>query len=72
MDHIDAMHQLRQGWLRAYGQENPLVEYSYEAYEMFQEMVRSIQEDVCRLIFHVQVKETPQHRQVVSCTVGKT
>jgi preprotein translocase subunit SecA len=71
MDHIDAMHQLRQGvGLRAYGQENPLVEYKYEAYEMFQEMVRSIQEDVCRLIFHVQVKETPQHRQVVSSSLS--
>lgn len=65
MDHIDAMHQLRQGvGLRAYGQQDPLVEYKYEAYEMFQEMIRTIQEDVCRFVFQVKVREAPQRQQV--------
>ena len=46
MDHIDAMDQLRQGiGLRAYGQRDPVVEYKLEGYEMFEEMVRSIQEE---------------------------
>lgn len=58
MDHIDAMDQLRQGiGLRAYGQRDPLVEYRYEGYEMFNAMVEDIQEDVTRLIFRVRVVE---------------
>jgi len=63
MDHIDAMHQLRQEvGLRAYGQQDPLVEYKYEGYEMFQEMVRSIQEDVVRRLFNVRVSREPERR----------
>lgn len=67
MDHIDAMDDLREGiGLRAYGQKDPLVEYKYEAYEMFQNMVAAIREDVVRLIQRVQVKETPSRRKVAS------
>ena len=63
MDHIDAMHQLRQGvGLRAYGQQNPLIEYKYESYEMFQDMVHSIREDVVRLILHVQINQPPERQ----------
>ena len=44
MDHIDAMDQLKQGiGLRAYGQKDPVLEYKFEGFEMFQAMVRSIQ-----------------------------
>jgi preprotein translocase subunit SecA len=54
MDHIDAMDQLRQGiGLRAYGQRDPVMEYKFEGYEMFQDMVRSIQEEVLTLLYHV-------------------
>lgn len=60
MDHIDMMHDLRQGvWLRSFGQQDPLIEYKMEAYEMFQEMIRSIQEDVIRLLFHLKIGRTP-------------
>ncbi len=56
MDHLDAMDQLRQGiGLRAYGQKDPLIEYKFEGYEMFNEMIRSIKEDVTRYIFRVNV-----------------
>ncbi|GAB4264537.1 preprotein translocase subunit SecA [Thermincola ferriacetica] len=68
MDHLDAMDQLRQGiGLRAYGQKDPLVEYKFEGYEMFQNMIFSIQEDVIRYIFRVSVVEQPavQHHNVV-------
>jgi len=67
MDHIDAMHELRQGvWLRAYGQRDPLVEYKYEAYEMFHEMINSIQEEVVRLLFHLQVSKNPERQRVAT------
>ncbi|ADL08445.1 preprotein translocase subunit SecA [Thermosediminibacter oceani] len=65
MDHIDAMDQLREGiGLRAYGQRDPLVEYKIEGYEMFQEMIKSIQEDTLRYLFRVQLKTAPQRREV--------
>ncbi|MDQ1911304.1 preprotein translocase subunit SecA [Paenibacillus sp. GD4] len=57
MDHIDAMDQLRQGiHLRAYGGTDPLREYQFEGYEMFQEMVQSIQEEVATYIMKAHVE----------------
>ena len=64
MNHIDEMHELRQGvGLRGYGQQDPLVEYRNESYNMFQEMIRSIKQEVVRLLFHLQVGEAPQRQQ---------
>jgi preprotein translocase subunit SecA len=63
MDHLDAMDQLREGiGLRAYGQKDPLIEYKFEGYEMFQNMIDSIQDDVVRYIFRVNVVQ-PQQEQ---------
>lgn len=46
MDHIDDMAQLRQGiGLQAYGQKDPVVEYKYAGYDMFQDMTNAIKED---------------------------
>lgn len=56
MDHIDAMDQLRQGiHLRAYGQRDPLVEYKFEGYEMFDAMIHAITEEVVLYVFKAQV-----------------
>jgi preprotein translocase subunit SecA len=68
MGHLDAMDQLREGiGLRAYGQKDPLIEYKFESYEMFQNMVASIQEDVVRYIYRVNFIQapSPQRRQIV-------
>ncbi|MGI9953193.1 preprotein translocase subunit SecA [Moorellaceae bacterium AZ2] len=63
MDHLDAMDQLRHGiGLRAYGQRDPLIEYKFEAYQMFQEMIASIQEEVVRYLYHVRVA-LPEERR---------
>lgn len=65
MDHIDQMDQLRQGiHLRAYGGTDPLREYQFEGYEMFNAMVANIQEEVAMYIMKAQV-ETNQERQAV-------
>ncbi len=65
MDHIDAMDQLRQGiGLRAYGQRDPVIEYKFEGYEMFEAMVNSIQEDVLKILFHAKVDAMPQRQRV--------
>ena len=67
MDHLDAMDDLREGiGLRAYGQKDPLMEYKYEGYEAFQNMVASIREEVVRLLQRVQLKEKPERRKVAS------
>jgi len=56
MDHLDAMDMLKEGiGLRSYGQKNPLVEYKFEAYEMFQEMMQAIQETVVMYLYHIQI-----------------
>ena len=57
MDNIDAMTELRQGiGLRAYGQNDPVVEYKREGYEMFENMIMAIQEETIRRIFLARVQ----------------
>ncbi|MBQ6809552.1 MAG: preprotein translocase subunit SecA [Clostridia bacterium] len=49
MDHIDAMDDLRQGVsLRAYSNRDPVIEYKFESYDMFDEMVNSIKFETVR------------------------
>ncbi|WP_292017839.1 MULTISPECIES: preprotein translocase subunit SecA [unclassified Megasphaera] len=56
MDHLDAMDALKEGInLRAYGQKNPLVEYKFEAYDMFEEMVDSIKRTTVTFLYHIQI-----------------
>ena len=65
MDHIDAMDQLREGiGLRAYGQHDPVAEYKIEGFNMFEEMIRLLQEDTLRrLYFAVLVRQQQPERQ---------
>jgi preprotein translocase subunit SecA len=57
MDHIDAMDQLRQGiHLRAYGGTDPLREYQFEGFEMFNEMTANIQEEVATYIMKAHIE----------------
>ena len=65
MDQLDAMDDLRQGInLRAFGQKDPLTEYKFEAYDMFNNMTASIQEEVSRLILRVKLASKPVRRSV--------
>jgi preprotein translocase subunit SecA len=64
MNHIDDMEQLRQGiGLQAYGQRDPKVEYKMIAYDMFDEMNRSIQDDTVRILYHVRVERAPEEAE---------
>lgn len=59
MDHIDNMDQMRQGiGLRAFGQRDPLVEYKFLGFEMFDEMIENIQEDTIRVLYRI----IPKHK----------
>ena len=65
MDHIDAMDQLRQGiHLRAYGGTDPLREYQFEGFAMFEEMIASIQEEVARYVIKARVEANLQRQEV--------
>ncbi len=68
MDHIDAMHELRQGIrLRAYAQVNPVDEYKKEGFDMFEAMIAGVKEEVVRRLFTVRVmKEQPLERKSVA------
>ena len=57
-EHLATMDHLRQGiHLRGYAQKNPKQEYKRESFELFQELLVSIKQDVVRIICHVQVRE---------------
>ena len=69
MDHIDDMEILRQGiGLVGYGQRDPVVEYKMSAYDMFNEMTNSIQEDTVRMLYHVRVEQKIEREQVAKVT----
>ncbi len=56
MDHIDAMDELKQGiYLRSMGQRDPVVEYRFEGFAMFDEMIAAIREDTVRMILTVRL-----------------
>lgn len=69
MDHIDQMDQLRQGiHLRAYGQNDPLQEYQTEGFQMFEEMVAAIEEEVAKYVMKAQIRENLQRQEVAKNT----
>ncbi|EGP5336906.1 preprotein translocase subunit SecA [Enterococcus faecium] len=70
-DHIDAMDQLRQSiGLRAYGQNNPLVEYQTEGYKMFEDMVGAIEYEVTRIFMKAEIRQNVQREQVSQGTAS--
>ena len=55
-DHLLAMDQLKEGiGLRGYAQQDPLVEYKRESFEMFEEMMKVFQQDTVRYLFRMQI-----------------
>lgn len=62
IDHIDAMDQLRKGiGLRGYAQQDPIISYKTEGYEMFEEMIERVQTTtISRLLKGRIVKVAPQ------------
>jgi len=73
MDHIDAMDQLKYGiGLRAYGQKDPVIEYKREGFDMFDEMIRSIQEDTVKMLLHLKKENVVVQRQQVARETSAT
>jgi len=73
MEHIDAMHELRRGIsLRAYGNTTPVDAYKAEGFQMFEQMIAGIKDEVVRRMFTVQIKREDQlqRRSVSKAPVG--
>ena len=64
MAHIDDMDQLKQGiGLRAYGQNDPVVEYTKEGFNLFEDMTAQIQENTVRYLYNIKISKTPVIRR---------
>jgi len=67
-EHLLAMDALRQGiGLRAVGQKDPLLEYQFESYSLFQESMSQVRESIAQLLFRVAVvseERVPRRNQV--------
>lgn len=73
MDHIDRMDALRQGiGLVAYGQGNPLLQYQQEGFEMFNNMIAAINEDVLKYVIRAQVQDNLQREEVAKPVAAKS
>ena len=71
MDHIDAMDELKRGiGLRAYAQQDPVVAYRMESFDMFEEMTRNIREETVKLMLTLRVRtqEETQRKEVAKVT----
>ena len=66
IDHIDAMDQLRQGiGLRALGQQDPVIAYKMEGFDMFDEMIDQIRQDTVRYLFGITIEQQPRERKQI-------
>jgi preprotein translocase subunit SecA len=64
-DHLLSMDHLKDGiGLRGYAQQNPLVVYKKEGYEMFSEMISRIQEQTLSILFRIQVEKPEKIKEL--------
>ncbi len=62
--HITALDALRQGiYLRGYAQKQPKQEYKREAFSMFETLLDTVREGVCRVLMHVQIQMPEEAQQ---------
>lgn len=73
MDHIDAMEELKRGiGLRAYGQQDPVVAYRQESYDMFDEMSTSIREDTVRQMLTIRIRSEKDTKREQAAKITST
>lgn len=57
-EHLATMDHLRQGiFLRSYGGKNPRQEYKREAFAQFTELMLALQQEVIKVLSHIQIKQ---------------
>lgn len=69
MNHIDDMDQLRQSiGLQSYAQKDPVVQYKFLGYEMFEEMTKNIRHDTVGALMHIKIEQKVEREQVARAT----
>lgn len=69
MDHIDSMEELKDGiGLRAYGQKDPVIQYQLEGYDMFEEMIATMKNEVVKILMNVQQAGDLKRAQTIKIT----
>lgn len=69
MNHIDDMDQLRESiGLQSYAQKDPVVQYKFLGYDMFEEMTKNIRHDTVGALMHVQIEQKVERKQVARAT----
>ena len=65
MDHIDDMDRMRQGiGLHAYAQRDPLMEYKFASFDMFEELSENIQEDTLKILYRIRIQTEAKREEV--------
>ena len=64
-EHLATMDHLRQGiHLRAYAQKNPKQEYKRESFELFEQLLRNLKDEVVKFLSHVQIQRQDEAQQI--------
>ncbi len=64
-DHLLSMDHLKEGiGLRGYAQQNPLIVYKKEGYEMFQSMIERVKEETLGILFRIQIAEPKRIEEI--------
>jgi preprotein translocase subunit SecA len=64
-EHLSALDHLRQGiHLRGYAQKNPKQEYKRESFELFENMLQTIRDEVVRVLMNVRIQSPEEAQQV--------
>lgn len=74
MDHIDAMSILKnEVRSMAWGNQDPLITYKREGFDMFEKMVAKIREDTCTFLLNVKIQAPPtlQKREKIETTTNE-
>ncbi len=72
LEHLESMAHLRDSVrLRAYGQQDPLVEYKSEGHKMFRRLLETIDLSIANAIFKAELKKQPAFAPLRGAPVGK-
>ena len=66
MEHINTMSHLREGiHLRGYAQENPLRAYTKEGYELFDQLLMTIDRETTTYLIKAEIRQNTERKQVM-------
>ncbi|MBU2622538.1 MAG: preprotein translocase subunit SecA [Proteobacteria bacterium] len=64
-DHLLSMDHLKEGiGLRGYAQQNPLIVYKKEGFELFQDMISRVKEEIVNILFRIQISEPEKINEI--------